>query len=133
MSDAAALEPLTIVFDAELIRTYGGRGANVHADETIAREWGFPGVIAWGTLTAHPFAYLMERAFGPQWLVGGSLDVRLRRAVIAGDAIEFSGRESPAADGEPRLFELQATSSQNGVVATARATVRRDRATSQNS
>jgi hypothetical protein len=131
MSGAAALEPLTIVFDAALIRTYGGSGHNVHADEAIAREWGFPGIISWGTLSAQPFAYLMERAFGPEWLTGGSLDVRLRRAVIAGDSIEFSGHESAAADDEPRFFELEATSSQYGVVATARATVRRDRATSQ--
>ncbi len=130
MSSDATLESLTIVFDAALIRTYGGCGENVHADEAVAREWGFPGIISWGTLTAHPFAYLMERAFGPQWLTGGSLDVRLRRAVCAGDSIEFTGHEGPAADDEPRVFELQA-SSQNGVVATARATVRRDRATSQ--
>jgi acyl dehydratase len=133
MSEDTALTPLTIVFDAALIRAYGGLGENVHADEAIAREWGFPGIIAWGTLTAHPFAHLMECAFGPAWLTGGSLDVRLRRAVCAGDSIEFSGHESPAAAGEPRLFELQATSSQNGVVATARATVRRDRAISQTS
>jgi hypothetical protein len=132
MNDAA-LEPMTIVFDAALIRTYGGLGENVHADETVAREWGFPGIISWGTLTAQPFAYLMERAFGPQWLVGGSLDVRLRRAVCAGDRIDFSGHESASAENEPRLFELEATSEQNGVVATARATVRRDRATSHTS
>ncbi len=130
MAEQRPFEPLVIVFDAALIRTYGGSGANVHADEAIAREWGFPGILTWGTLTLHPFNQLMERAFGPQWLIGGSLEVRLRRPICAGERVEYGGHESTTAAGEGRVFELQATTSQNGVVATARATVRRDRATS---
>jgi acyl dehydratase len=121
------LTPLTLVFDAAAMRAYGGAGANIHSDEAVAREWGFPGIVAWGTLTIHPFSTLMETAFGSGWLTGGSLDVRLRRPVCAGDAVTYSGTES--ADGDDpsvRIFELEASSPRGGVVATARATVRRE-------
>jgi acyl dehydratase len=122
------LTPVTVVFDAPAMRAYGGTGAHIHSDEALAREWGFPGIVAWGTLTVHPFSTLMEAAFGSDWLIGGSLDVRLRRPVCAGDAVTYSGRESDEGDSDPtaRVFELEATSPRNGIVATARATVRRD-------
>jgi acyl dehydratase len=120
------LTPLTVVFEATAMRAYGGTGAHIHSDEALAREWGFPGIVAWGTLTVHPFSTLMEEAFGSAWLVGGSLDVRLRRPVCEGDAVTYSGRESGDSDADLRIFELEAISPRGSIVATARATVRRD-------
>lgn len=126
MNDDVAFGPLSVVFDATLIRAYGGPGNHIHADEEQAREFGFPGLVAWGTLTVQPFSALMESAFGPEWLIGGSLDVRLRRPVCAGDTVVYTARESraDANDSGHRVFELEGTSTRSGVVATARATVR---------
>ena len=122
------LTELTVVFDAAAMRTYGGAGAHIHSDEALARESGFADIIAWGTLTMHPFNTIMEAAFGSTWLLGGSIEVRLRRPVCAGDSVTYSGRENSHGLDDPlvRVFELEASSHRGGIVATARATVCRN-------
>jgi hypothetical protein len=111
------LAPLEVVFTAEMSREYGGHGKHIHADEAVAREYGFAGIVSWGSLTIHPFVRLVERHIGTVLPPGTTVNVALRRPVCAGDVVVFGGTET----GEPpaRSFELTATNAAGSVVASA--------------
>lgn len=123
MSEVSSTSELRVVFDAETIRRYGGTGPGMHSDEEEAISRGFPGLVSWGTLTVLPFWQLMGRLAGPDWALGGTLDVRLTKPVCAGDEVTYTAK--PAADDSDAVhaFELVATTERYGVVATAQAIV----------
>ena len=91
------IEPATYDITREKIAVYsryvfGGRDTkNIHTDDDTARRAGLPRAVAQGR---YPIAYMSERAlafFGPGWVRGGRLDVKLVKPIYPGDTIRVRG------------------------------------------
>lgn len=87
------IEPVAYDITREKIATYSryvfnGRDTrNIHTDDDTAQRAGLPRAVAQGR---YPVAYMSERAlafFGPGWIRGGRLDVRLVKPIFPGDTI----------------------------------------------
>ncbi|MFM9970153.1 MAG: hypothetical protein ACKVQK_17320 [Burkholderiales bacterium] len=113
-----------IVFNEEAIVAYGGSGAGIHSEIEAANAAGFPALVSWGTATMLPFWEILEQIAGEHWLIGGSVAVRLKKPVCAGDEVHYFGQQVAAADSR-RTIELVAETARHGVVATVLANLPR--------
>jgi acyl dehydratase len=118
----AELVPFSLAFSADAIRAYGGTGEHVHSSQAAAEAYGLPGIIVWGTLLVAPFHDLVARHAGADWLQGGALESQIKKPVFADEAVRYSGRIVAE-----NLLELQAETERNGIVATARATLSKNK------
>jgi acyl dehydratase len=78
---------------------------NFHTDEDIAREFGFPSLLAQGALVACYISRMCTGFFGERWLTHGELKVQFKRPVFTPQRITAKGKlaERNKVDGGTRL------------------------------
>jgi acyl dehydratase len=77
----------TLTLGAELLRWYSRRG-NFHADPGVARDLGFPALVAQGMQVAGPAYGLLLDEWGEEWLAGGVIELTFVGMVVAGETVE---------------------------------------------
>lgn len=87
------LEPLAKPITMAMCQAFSGPHKNYHNDREMAQALGFPDVVVQGMMSICFVSELMTRAFGPGWLAGGKLDVRLVNVVWGGDTLAVRGHE----------------------------------------
>ena len=83
-----ALQTVSLQVTQERIDRYGranGDAEMMHYDAAYARQRGFRGTIAHGTLLVAPLVDLALRRFGAEFLRAGTLSVKWTAPVCAGD------------------------------------------------
>lgn len=82
-----------------------GDAEKLHYDADYARQRGFRGTIAHGTMLIAPLFDLALRRFGPEFLSAGSLSIKWTAPVYAGDlqlaSIDDDGRIEVVIDSMP--------------------------------
>lgn len=103
-----ALITIPIQVTQERIDRYGranGDAEMLHYDDAHARNQGFRGTIAHGTMLVAPLFDLALRRFGPKFLVGGMLSMKWIAPVCTGDvqlaSIDDHGRIEAVIDSLP--------------------------------
>lgn len=61
---------------------------NLHTDIDKAHEAGLPDLIASGNQSVGILVALLMRLFGPTWLSGGRLDIKVINSVYVGDTVQ---------------------------------------------
>lgn len=78
--------------DINLYAEASGDFNPIHIDEAFAAQTPLGGTIAHGMLILAYASEMMTKAFGKNWLDGGSLSVRFKAAARPGDTITASGK-----------------------------------------
>lgn len=65
----------------------GWLGKNIHTDDECAKSLGFPTALAQGLMSHTYLIELLTRAFGRDWLEGGTINVRFIKSVFIGDTL----------------------------------------------
>jgi len=86
------LGPLRRVVTQRQIDVYSGvRPRSIHTDEEWARAKGFRTTLAQGMMSTAYVSELMTRSVGEGFVVGGRMDVRFLRPVLAEDVLAVEG------------------------------------------
>jgi acyl dehydratase len=67
-------------------------GNPLHHDPAFARNAGLPAPIATGVMSSAFVSEMLTKAFGIDWMRGGSIDVKFIRPIYAGDTVTAHGR-----------------------------------------
>ena len=68
-------------------------GSNpIHYDVEFATNAGLPAPIATGVMSSAFLSEMLTKAFGVEWVRGGSMDVKFIRPIYAGDTVTAHGR-----------------------------------------
>jgi acyl dehydratase len=68
-------------------------GSNpIHYDPAFAEQAGLKAPIATGVMSSAFLSEMLTKAFGVDWLRGGSMDVKFIRPIYAGDTVTARGR-----------------------------------------
>ena len=68
-------------------------GSNpLHYDPEFAKQAGLPAPIATGVMSSAFLSEMLTKAFGVEWIRGGSMDVKFIRPIYAGDTVTARGR-----------------------------------------
>lgn len=68
-------------------------GSNpIHYDVEFAKKAGLPAPIATGVMSSAFLSEMLTKAFGVEWIRGGSMDVKFIRPIYAGDTVTARGR-----------------------------------------
>jgi acyl dehydratase len=68
-------------------------GSNpIHYDREFAEHAGLPAPIATGVMSSAFVSEMLTKAFGVEWIRGGSMDVKFIRPIYAGDTVTAHGR-----------------------------------------
>jgi acyl dehydratase len=64
----------------------------IHFDPEFAEKAGLPAPIATGVMSSAYLCEMLTKAFGVEWIRGGSMDVKFVRPIYAGDTVTARGR-----------------------------------------
>jgi acyl dehydratase len=90
--DGVELEPVELEVDLATCWRFSGPVKNYHTDRDEARKLGFPDVVVQGMLSTCLISQLMANAFGPGWLAGGRMDVKLVNVLWGGERVRACGK-----------------------------------------
>ena len=71
---------------------FSGPGRNYHTDAEEARKLGFPTIVVQGMMSTCFISEVMHRAFGPEWLTGGRMSIKLTNVLWVDEEISAFGR-----------------------------------------
>jgi 3-hydroxybutyryl-CoA dehydratase len=77
---------------ARMSRPLMAGGNPIHYDPVFARNAGLPEPIATGVMSSAFLSEMLTKAFGIEWMRGGSIDVNFIRPIYAGDTVTGRGR-----------------------------------------
>jgi acyl dehydratase len=83
---------ITKTVDQRRCWMFSGPGRNYHTDKEAAQKFGFPNIVVQGMMSTCFVSEIMEREFGPGWLTGGRMSVKLTNVVWVDDVLEVHGR-----------------------------------------
>jgi hypothetical protein len=96
MSRALAIgdevEPFERRITREMALVHGAPMRNFHTVIEDAQALGFPDLVIAGPLFTCFFSEMLTRAFGVDWVTGGTLDFRLLKPVLANQTIRARAR-----------------------------------------
>ena len=90
----AALEPVELVVDPEVVQRYGAVASDfnpIHFSDDAAGTLGLPGRIAHGMISGGLLGRLLARNLGEAWLRRGTLRVKFVRPVLVGQRVVARG------------------------------------------
>jgi acyl dehydratase len=64
----------------------------IHYDGEFAKNSGLSAPIATGVMSSAFLSEMLTKAFGVEWIRGGSMDVKFIRPIYAGDTVTARGR-----------------------------------------
>jgi acyl dehydratase len=68
-------------------------GSNpIHYDREFAKNAGLPAPIATGVMSSAFLSEMLTKAFGVEWIRGGTMDVKFIRPLYAGDTVTARGQ-----------------------------------------
>ncbi|MCH2187334.1 MaoC family dehydratase, partial [Myxococcota bacterium] len=71
---------------------FSGPGRNYHTDANEARKLGFPTIVVQGMMSTCFVSEVMHRAFGPDWLTGGRMSIKLTNVLWVDERITAFGQ-----------------------------------------
>src|SRR5688572_18028376 len=93
MAVGQAIEPVVKHMSLERMSRPLMAGSNpIHYDAEFAKKAGLPAPIATGVMSSAFVSEMLAKAFGVEWIRGGSLDVKFIRPLYAGDTVTAHGR-----------------------------------------
>jgi acyl dehydratase len=93
MAVGQAIEPVVKHMSLERMSRPLMAGSNpIHYDTEFATKAGLPAPIATGVMSSAFVSEMLAKAFGVEWIRGGSLDVKFIRPLYAGDTVTAHGR-----------------------------------------
>ncbi len=81
------LPPVKKTVDQRRCWMFSGPGKNYHTDREAAKQLGFPNIVVQGMMSTCFVSQIMHDHFGPGWLTGGKMDVRLTNVVWVDDTV----------------------------------------------
>jgi acyl dehydratase len=103
-----AIGPLAREITIAMCEAFSGPEKNYHNDREMARMLGFPDIVVQGMMSVCLVSDLMMEAFGPGWLHGGKMDVRLVNVVWVGDVLALRGKvREEVPEGSKRRVQLE--------------------------
>jgi acyl dehydratase len=66
-------------------------GENLIHDDTVARQYGFPGAFVPGVTIYAYMTHPVVQALGPAWLARGTASVRFLKPVLEGEEVVVAG------------------------------------------
>jgi hypothetical protein len=86
------VEPFERHITREMALVHGAPMRNFHTVLEDAQALGFPDLVIAGPLFTCFYSEMLTRAFGADWICGGTLDFRLLKPVLANQTIRARGR-----------------------------------------
>ncbi len=88
------LEPVAQLLTPEMSKDFSGwpDWRNFHTDEEIAKDIGFPSLLAQGALVACYISKMCLGFFGERWFTHGELKVQFKKPVFTPHRISAQGR-----------------------------------------
>ncbi|MDG2048699.1 MAG: MaoC/PaaZ C-terminal domain-containing protein [Myxococcota bacterium] len=71
---------------------FSGPGRNYHTDKEEAQKLGFPTIVVQGMMSTCFVSEVMHRAFGPDWLTGGRMSIKLTNVLWVDEEITACGK-----------------------------------------
>ncbi len=88
----ADLESVSKQVDQRRCWMFSGPQRNYHNDRAEAAKLGFPNIVVQGMMSTCFVAQVMQKAFGPGWLVGGKMALKLTNVLWVDEAVTACGR-----------------------------------------
>lgn len=86
------LAPITRSVDLRRCWMFSGPGRNYHTDREEARKLGFPNVVVQGMMSTCFVSQVMHDHFGPGWLAGGRMAVKLTNVLWVDETVTTRAR-----------------------------------------
>jgi acyl dehydratase len=86
------LPPVTHTVDLRRCWMFSGPVRNYHTDREEAKKLGFPDVVVQGMMSTCFVSKLMHDAFGPGWLAGGHMSVKLTNVLWVDETVTTRAR-----------------------------------------
>jgi len=87
------LAPVEKTVDERRCWMFSGPGRNYHTDREQAKKLGFPNIVVQGMMSTCFISEVMHRAFGPGWLQGGKMSIKLTNVLWVDEHVIVRGRE----------------------------------------
>jgi acyl dehydratase len=101
-------------------------GNPIHYDPAFASKAGLSAPIATGVMSSAFLSEMLTKAFGVDWIRGGSMDVKFIRPIYAGDTVTARGRitgKGPTSTGVRIALEIWCETQRGEPVTVGTATV----------
>lgn len=87
------LDPVSKLITEEMSKDFSGwpHWKNLHTDNGIAKNLGFPGLVAQGALVACYISQMCAKFFGKDWFTHGKMKTQNKRPVILPQQITAKG------------------------------------------